>query len=97
MTTATARLASDRLTIALLNSAVRGERPHCSDVETHHYWTSEHPAERALAALACRGCPVGRQCGEAAEANDERWGVWNGVDRSVRPGRKLQREDGEAA
>jgi hypothetical protein len=31
--TASARLASDRLTIALLNAAVRGERPHCSDVE----------------------------------------------------------------
>jgi hypothetical protein len=94
--TASARLASDRLTIALLNAAVRGERPHCSDVETHNYWTGEHPAERALAALACRGCPVGRECGEAAEANDERWGVWNGVDRSVRAGRKLQR-DSEAA
>jgi hypothetical protein len=70
--TTTARQASDRLTIALLTIAAKGQRAHCSDVETHHYWTSEHPAERARAALACRGCPVGRECGEAAEANDER-------------------------
>jgi hypothetical protein len=79
-----ARLASDKLTIAPLTIAVKGQRAHCSDVATHHYWTSEHPAERARAALACHGCPVGRECGEAAEANDERWGVWNAVDRSVR-------------
>jgi Transcription factor WhiB len=96
MTTATARQASDRLTIALLTIATQGLRVHCSDPVTHHYWTSEHEAERRLAQLACRDCPVGRECGEAADANDERWGVWNGVDRSVRLGKKLQR-DSEAA
>jgi hypothetical protein len=79
-----ARVATDRLTIALLNLASQGQRVHCSDPVTHSYWLSEHPAERALAALACRGCPVFVECGEAAAANDERWGVWNAVDRSVR-------------
>ena len=87
-----ARLASDRLTIALLTIAVQGLRAHCSDVATHHYWTSDHPVERALAVRACRGCPVFVECGEAADANDERWGVWSGKDYSVRAGRKLQRE-----
>jgi hypothetical protein len=61
MTTATARQASDRLTIALLTIATQGLRVHCSDPVTHHYWTSEHEAERRLAQLACRDCPVGRE------------------------------------
>jgi Transcription factor WhiB len=87
MTARDARRASDKLTVALLNAAVRGERAHCSDPATHHYWTSEHPAERSLAALACRGCPVAAECLAAAIANDERWGVWGGKDFSRRPGR----------
>jgi hypothetical protein len=36
------RIASDALTLALLNLAARGERTHCSDPETHHYWVSDH-------------------------------------------------------
>lgn len=94
-TTATrlrAARASDRLTVPLLTIASQGVRTNCSDPETHHYWTSEHEAERRLAARACTGCPVGRECGEAAEANDERHGVWAGVDRTVRPGQKLKRD-----
>jgi hypothetical protein len=35
----------------------------------------------------CAGCPVLVECGTAATANDERWGVWGGHDRTVRPGR----------
>jgi len=89
MTARDARQASDRLTIALLNAAVRGERSHCSDVATHHHWTSEHPAERVRAALACRGCPVTAECLTAAIANDERWGVWGGHDFTQRPGKRL--------
>lgn len=75
------------LTRSLIQAASRGLRPHCSQPETHSYWTSEHEGERAHAALWCTGCPVWVECGEAAEANDERHGVWAGVDRSVRPGR----------
>jgi hypothetical protein len=86
-----ARQASDALTRRLLELASQGQRVHCSDPETHHYWTSEHPAERALAALACRGCPATAECLEAAQANDERHGVWGSVDLTVRPGKKLQR------
>jgi hypothetical protein len=83
-------LASDRLTRRLINLAQLGIRPRCSE-PTHGYWTSEHEPERRLAAVWCRGCPVLVECGEAAVANDERWGVWAGVDRSVRPGKRLQR------
>jgi hypothetical protein len=82
------REAFDRLTQALITMASQGLRPHCSDSESHWIWLSERPAERQLAALMCRGCPVITECGDAAEANQERWGVWGGVDRSLRPGRK---------
>jgi hypothetical protein len=90
MTTPTARVqasqASDRLTVALLTLASQGLRTNCSEPETHHYWLSDWPAERELAVRACHGCPVITECGEAATANDERHGVWGGVDRS-RPAR----------
>jgi hypothetical protein len=29
-------------------------------------------------------------CGQAAEDRDERWGVWGGFDRSIRPGRRKE-------
>jgi hypothetical protein len=83
-----ARAASDALTIALVTAASRGLRPYCSDPGAEWLWLSEHEAERAEAARLCRGCLVIDPCGDAAEANQERWGVWAGVDRLVRPGRK---------
>jgi hypothetical protein len=72
--------ASDALTIALLSAAANGLRAHCSDVATHHYWLSEFENERKLAMRACRGCPVFIECGAAAKANRETWGVWGGKD-----------------
>jgi Transcription factor WhiB len=83
--------ASGRLNRRLIDLARLGIRPHCSEPITPGYWTSEHEPERRLAVAWCRGCPVLVECGEAAVAHDERWGVWAGVDRSVRPGKKLQR------
>jgi hypothetical protein len=85
--TATARDASARLTAALVNLARRGLRTPCSQPETHHYWLSDSGAERKLAAQWCRPCPVRAECGQAAEAHDERWGVWAGVDRTRRQGK----------
>jgi hypothetical protein len=69
------RIASDRLTQALITMAAKGLRPNCSDPGSHWMWLSEHPQERALAALMCGGCPVIAECDAAAEANDERHGV----------------------
>jgi Transcription factor WhiB len=46
---------------------------------------SEHPPERQLAALMCGGGPVITECDDAATADGERFGVWSGVDRTVRP------------
>jgi hypothetical protein len=90
MTTPAARTraarASGKLTVALLTIASQGLRTNCSEPETHHYWLSDFPTERALAVRACHGCPVLQPCLEAAQLNDERFGVWGGVDRS-RPAR----------
>jgi Transcription factor WhiB len=91
MTTAAARTraarASDRLTVALLTIASQGLRTNCSEPETHHYWLSDAPTERALAVRACRGCPVLQPCLDSARLNDERHGVWGGRDFSRKPGR----------
>ena len=39
------RIASDRLTTALVAMASQGLRPNCSDPESHWMWLSEHPQE----------------------------------------------------
>jgi hypothetical protein len=79
------REASERLTRALITLASRGQRPHCSQPEVHHYWTSEREKERELAVRWCAGCLVLEPCGEAAETQQERWGVWGGAGRTPRP------------
>jgi hypothetical protein len=48
----------------------------------------EHAAHRAIAVKWCKGCPVLELCSQAAEERGERFGVWGGVDRATRPGRK---------
>jgi Transcription factor WhiB len=80
------RIATDQLTRALLDLAAKGERTHCSDPTSHRLWTSEHETERAIAVMLCDHCPVLTVCRDTAEQRDERWGVWGGVDRSIRPG-----------
>jgi hypothetical protein len=87
----TTKTASDKLTRALLDMAARGERTHCSDPATHHLWLSEHERDRATAVMLCDHCPVLTVCRQTAELRDERWGIWGGVDRSIRPGRKKKR------
>jgi Transcription factor WhiB len=90
MSTIAARVRAARasaLTVALLTLASQGLRTNCSDPAIHGYWTSDNEAERSLAVRACTGCPVLVECGEAAEVNDERHGVWGGRDFTRRPGR----------
>jgi hypothetical protein len=84
----TARVAPDQLSKALINAASQGLRPHCSDPSSHHLWLSDHEAERQIAITLCDHCTVLTVCRDTAEQRDERWGVWGGVDRSVRPRRK---------
>lgn len=75
--------ASDGLTRALIAVAASGGSVPCGEYGGHLMWTSDDSDERALAASWCTGCPVFSACGEAADANDERFGVWAGVDRSA--------------
>ena len=86
----TTRAASERLLRALITIASRGLRTHCSDPGTSELWLSEHEAERREAARLCFGCPVLVECGAAATANDERWGVWAGRDFTRRPRKRKQ-------
>jgi hypothetical protein len=75
MTTATARL-----NLALITLAQHHERPRCSDPVDHALWTSDDQRDRQIAVAWCAGCPVIRECGQAADARDERWHVWGGRD-----------------
>ena len=79
--------ASDRLAKALLDLAAQGLRTHCSDPETAHLWLSDHEAERRLAVRLCSNCPVFMECWDASVAQREEFGVWAGVDRTVRHAR----------
>jgi hypothetical protein len=80
-------VATDRLTLALLNLAASGLRTHCSDPTSHHLWCSEHERERAVAVMLCDHCPVLTVCRDTAEQRQVTWGVWGGKDFSRRPGR----------
>jgi hypothetical protein len=86
-----ARQANDRLTMALLNAASRGDKIPCGDYSIAYLFLSESEQERKLACLACHTCPVFNPCGEAADANQEVFGVRAGRDYTRRPGRKKQR------
>jgi hypothetical protein len=87
------RDAGEALTHALVVAATQGQRTPCSDLAIRDHWVSEQEKQRRQAARWCVEwqCPVLTECGQAAEANDERWGVWGGTDHSQRSGKKLQR------
>ncbi len=74
--------AAERLTRALVAIAEQGRRPRCGEPGGHEMWLSDDATERAQAARWCAGCPVLVECGAAADENDERHGVWAGVDRT---------------
>jgi hypothetical protein len=80
MTRPTRTAAVDQFERALVTLAVQGQRPRCGDPEAHHYWTSEHQAERVIAADWCTGCSVLDLCRTAAYERGEQFGVWGGRD-----------------
>jgi hypothetical protein len=45
---------------------------------------SHLPADIEKAQQVCAGCPVKRQCHARADANQEEYGIWAGVDRDLR-------------
>lgn len=72
--------ASRALTAALLDLAVRRQRPRCAEYGGAELWTSDDDEDRAQARRWCAGCPVIVACLEAAVEEDERWAVRGGVD-----------------
>jgi len=48
-------------------------------------WLSEELKDRRKAARLCSGCPALAECGEAARARGERFGVWGGADFTRNP------------
>jgi hypothetical protein len=80
MTTVTARL-----NLALITLAQQGDRPRCSDPIDHQRWTSDDQRDRQIAMAWCAGCPIIVECGQAADARDERWHVWGGRDYTRKP------------
>lgn len=47
-------------------------------------WSSNDPTERHYAARQCHGCPLLLACQQHALANEERYGVWGGMDFEAR-------------
>jgi Transcription factor WhiB len=78
----------DALTRALLNLAEAGGRPPCSDYSARPLFLSEFVGERRVAQKLCTHCPVKAECLESALEHDTRFGVFGGVDFTVREGRK---------
>jgi hypothetical protein len=79
--------ASDRLATALTDLVHRGILPHCGDPSTGWMWLSEQVEDRAKATKLCIGCPIYRECGAAASARREQFGVWSGQDRTRNAGK----------
>lgn len=73
------------LNSALVRLAADGVRPRCGEPDAHQLFLSEDPAERALAATWCTGCPLLAECAEAGAATRANFGVWGGRDRTIRP------------
>jgi WhiB family transcriptional regulator, redox-sensing transcriptional regulator len=82
-----ARAAGKHLTVPAAASIGRdSERAACRDADPDLFFgpDREPAGERrrrvAKARAICASCPVWARCREAARANEERWGVWGGVD-----------------
>ena len=69
--------ALDRLTEA-------GRTPVCA-AQPDQWSADAGAAARRDAAEACSYCPARRPCAAFADVADERFGVWGGTDRALRP------------
>lgn len=58
---------------------VDNNRAACKDKPTEWFFLPD-PKD---ALECCRGCPQSQACCEAADRNEEEWGVWGGVQRSA--------------
>jgi hypothetical protein len=81
VTAAPGRTGVKQLTRALLDLTDTGRSTPCQSDPS--LWFSVHAAERAEAAQACAWCPLLTACDTYAATNDERHGVWAGVDKEL--------------
>jgi hypothetical protein len=80
--------ATHNLTMELLNAAERGDKIPCGDQSVAYLFLDEDKQNRRAAMRLCHSCPVFDPCGEAADANQEVFGVRAGRDYTRTPGRK---------
>jgi hypothetical protein len=71
------------LAAALVETTLAAFRLACTCPD-RDLWPAEDKGGRQMAAKLCRGCPVIRQRGHAADATDELWHVRGGIDRTAR-------------
>lgn len=84
MNTRTRGARAQALDAMLLRLAAQGVRPRCGEPVAHDLFLSDLAEERALAATWCAGCPVLDECAAAGVEAKATFGVWGGVDRTVR-------------
>jgi len=58
-------------------------RAGCRGEDPDLFFSSD-PADIMKAQQVCAGCPVRVECHRAADANNEQFGIWAGVDREIR-------------
>jgi len=76
--------AHEVLSIALLDLADQGRATPCQS-RRRDRWTSDDATDREWAASVCLtlACEVLKECGAAADEQDERFNVWGGRDRTT--------------
>lgn len=75
------------LSAALDRLADEGRVPVCAQRPSQ--WDQDaKPAARRDAAEACGYCPALHPCAAYADMAKEKHGVWGGIDRSYRPGKR---------
>lgn len=56
----------------------------CRKPQNNHIdWFSDNAAKKTKAIEVCKSCPVKNQCRSFANENDEKHGIWGGVDRHI--------------
>lgn len=57
-----------------------GETTPCAG---RNEWLSNRAADKRTAIRLCGDCPARAACAEFAENNNEKYGIWGGIDRST--------------
>lgn len=66
-------------------------RAACGDVDPELFFPDRAGTDISAAQAICAGCPVRAECREFAEATNQVYGVWAGVDRGSPKARRKAR------